>query len=81
MRGEDFNISLDDIVSFATGMPFKPPMGFSPLPTYGFSDDSNFPTCHTCTNGLILPLGHPTYDAFLYHMCYGIVGTAGFGDI
>ena len=62
-------------------MPCEPPMGFSPPPMLGFWSDSKFPTANTCTNTFFVPLDHVTYEDFLWHMCYGIVHTAGFGDI
>ena len=46
----------------------------------GFRSDSKLPTANTCTNTLFVPLDHVTYEDFLWHMCYSIVHTTGFGN-
>ena len=78
---EHFEISLERIVSFATGMPEEPPSGFCPKPSILFQEHSKFPTANTCTNQIQLPLQDMTFEEFKYNMSYGILNTAGFGQI
>ena len=78
---EEFCLSLEDILQFATGASSVPPIGFSPNPTVTFHESSPFPMANTCTNCLKLPLFTSDYDAFKYNFAYGIVNTAGFGQV
>ena len=77
----EFVISLELIVSFATGMPEEPPLGFCPKPAILFLENSKFPSANTCANQINLPLQDMPFDAFKYNMSYGIMNTAGFGQI
>ncbi len=43
-----------------TGMPYAPPMGFTPRPSVQFAITSQFPTANTCANVLYLPLSYIT---------------------
>ena len=78
---EHFEISLEHIVSFATGMPEEPPSGFCPKPSILFQEHSKFPTANTCTDQIQLPLQDMTFEEFKYNMSYGILNTAVFGQI
>lgn len=78
---EMYELSLESIVSFATGMPEVPPLGFSPEPSVTFQSTSNFPSANTCSNELKLPLRPMSNEEFNYNMTYGILNTAGFGKI
>ena len=78
---EKYDITLEDIMSFVTGMPEIPPLGFRPPPTILFQNTSIFPSANTCSNQLHLPLKEMTFEEFKYSMTYGIVNTAGFGKI
>lgn len=78
---EEFVISLDQILAFFTGVPEEPPMGFDPKPSLLFQNKSKFPIANTCSNQLHLPLEEVAYDVFKYNITFGIVNTAGFGQI
>lgn len=83
VKGDTFNLTLEDILHFCTGMPEEPPLGFRPKPAMKFTmaEASKFPEANTCVNILYLPLAHTTYDEFAWHMCYGICNSPGFGKV
>lgn len=81
VKDSTFKMVLADVLTFTTGMPVEPPLGFSPLPSLTFTFESKFPTANTCANVLYIPLEHTCYTEFVWHMCYGILNTAGFGQI
>ena len=74
---DNFTVTLEDILFFATGGRQIPPMGFSPHPTIAFRQDL-YPRASTCANTLELPL-IDTYPEFRAAMCYAICNTVGFG--
>ena len=67
---DNFTVTLEDILFFATGGRQLPPMGF-------FQQDQ-YPRASTCANILELPL-IDTYAEFRAAMCYAICNTVGFG--
>jgi len=81
VKGSTFKLVLTDIVTFTTGMPVEPPLGFSPQPSLNFISTSSFPIANTCANILNVPLEHTCYDEFVWHMCFGLLNSAGFGLI
>ena len=80
-EGEQFQITLGDILFFTTVSPSKPPLGFIPKPSLSFEMDSPFPRANTCTNTLYIPMHHTSLGAFVYHMCFGILNSPGFGQL
>ena len=80
-KEEQHRITLESIVVFATGMPEKPPLGFSPKPSLLFHKDTIFPSANTCANQLYIPVEKMTFDEFKYNVTYGFVNSAGFGQI
>ena len=76
-----FRIKFEDILAFSTGAPVEPPLGFQPSPVLSFQSDSPFPRANTCSNTLYIALQSMGDDVFMYFMCYGILGSAGFGMI
>ena len=75
-----FELSLGDILIFTTGVPSEPPLGFSPNLTVRFTEGV-YPRANTCVNALYLPLCNPTFDDFMYNMCFGILNSTGFGRL
>ncbi|CAC5408832.1 G2H3 [Mytilus coruscus] len=54
---EDGEITLGDVLSFATGADCVPPLGFDPSPSITFLHDSGlFPKANTCSMELKLPV-------------------------
>ncbi len=76
-----FAFTLEDIILFVTGMPYAPPMGFTPRPSVQFTIVSKFPTANTCANVLYLPLLHTTLEELSWHVCFGIQNSGGFGTV
>lgn len=74
-----FSIKFEDVLAFSTGAPTEPPMGFQPSPSLSFQSDSLFPRANTCSNTLFITLQSMGFELFMYYMCYGIIGSAGFG--
>ncbi|XP_068109982.1 G2/M phase-specific E3 ubiquitin-protein ligase isoform X2 [Hyperolius riggenbachi] len=56
-------VSLENILSFATGMDSIPPAGFEPQPSIVFHYSNKFPTALKDLNSMALP-GKITYDNF-----------------
>ena len=75
------SISLVDIFVFTTGMPYEPPLGFSPQPSVSFTSTSAYPIANTCGNIIRLPTKHTSLDEFGWHVCFGILNSAGFGKV
>lgn len=80
---DEFHLTLEDVLIFATGASAVPPVGLIPKPTITFHDRSLFPLANTCTNTLKLPINTSTkdYNLFRYKFVYGIANTAGFGQV
>jgi hypothetical protein len=82
---EEFHLTLEDILVFATGVSAIPPIGFIPHPSIVFHEAKNSlsPMANTCTNTLKLPLKicNTSYEVFKYNFVYGIANTAGFGQV
>ena len=76
-----FSITLEDILSFATGAKSVPPVGFIPSPSILFEQSSFFPRANTCANILFLPLQVANDDNFMFYMSFGVCNTAGFGCV
>ncbi|XP_075701051.1 G2/M phase-specific E3 ubiquitin-protein ligase [Rhinoderma darwinii] len=60
-------VSLEDILSFATGVDSLPPAGFDPPPTILFNYDHIFPSAIKKTHSLELP-GNCSYEEFRKNM-------------
>lgn len=60
-------VSLEDILSFATGVDSVPPAGFDPQPTILFHYDYIFPTANKKTHSMELP-GNCSYERFRKQM-------------
>ena len=76
-----FDISFEDILTFVTGCPNEPPVGFNPVPTIKFQSNCPYPRANTCSNTIQLPLEHSSFESFVYFISYGILNTAGFGTV
>ena len=79
-------VSLEDILTFATGANAVPPMGWSEHPSIVFKpvDDggSDLPSASTCINALYLPTVHyNNYDKFKYKLLFAITCSVGFGMV
>ena len=77
---EVFNITLEDILIFTTGVPTEPPLGFTPGLNIRFVDGI-YPCANTCINSLLLPLRHSSVEEFTCNMAFGILNSAGFGCV
>ena len=75
-EGNQFDISLGDILFFATGSTQVPPMGFDIQPSIEFPFEQ-LPRASTCANVLELPL-IDSYEDFKDTMCFAISNTVGF---
>ena len=83
VKGDSFQLTLSDVMVFTTGVPAEPPLGFSHRPSIKFCE-SLLPRANTCTciNALYLPLTLHTEDDFTHSiMCYGILNSAGYGQV
>ena len=78
---ETFQVSLGDVLAFATGASAIPPMGFNPTPAIKFHSTSPFPLANTCANTLSLPLFSHSHEGFKHSFCYGICNAIGFGQV
>ena len=77
---EVFNITLEDILVFTTGVPTEPPLGFTPGLNVRFVEGI-YPRANTCINALYLPLDHSSVEQFTYNMVFGLLNSAGFGHV
>uniref|UniRef100_A0A673FE31 HECT domain-containing protein n=1 Tax=Sinocyclocheilus rhinocerous TaxID=307959 RepID=A0A673FE31_9TELE len=75
-----FEITLDQLLVFASGADRIPALGFSPQPTLNFIHETGrkYPEANTCLVKLKLPI-HNTYEVFTKYMCEGIVQAPTFG--
>ncbi|XP_038132896.1 G2/M phase-specific E3 ubiquitin-protein ligase [Cyprinodon tularosa] len=71
-------VTLEDVLMFATGVPSIPPAGMDPQPCLEYIYTSNFPMANTCANTLKLPL-LDSYITFKHSMNFGIKNSPGFG--
>lgn len=76
-------VTPSQILSFVTGAPRIPPMGFSNSPTIRFNDDKNkfLPTASTCSLVLWLPLALQEYQQFKEKFDFAVQNTIGFGQV
>lgn len=80
-------LTLETVLSFATGCTQVPPLGFAPfVPSIAFLHDpesdgvkSKFPKANTCALKLYLPVEHDKYVDFKQAVEFGIMNTKGFG--
>ena len=81
----ELKISFENILAFATGSPAEPPIGFLPFPGLCFQSSSPYPRANTCANVIYLPFNEQgsqmPFERFTYYMTYGILNTAGFGQV
>ncbi|KAK9976744.1 hypothetical protein ABG768_021947 [Culter alburnus] len=75
-----FEITLDQLLVFASGADRIPALGFFPQPTLSFIHETGrkYPEANTCLVKLKLPI-HNTYEVFTKYMCEGIVQAPTFG--
>ncbi len=75
-----FEITLDQLLVFASGADRIPALGFSPQPTLNFTHEMGrkYPEANTCVVKLKLPI-HDTYEMFCKYMCEGIIQAPTFG--
>lgn len=76
-----FKIRFEDIIAFATGATSEPPIGFENEPTISFQTKSPYPRANTCANVIYLPCVEMSYANFKHYMTYGVLNTAGFGQV
>lgn len=74
-------LRLENVLTFITGAPAEPPLGFIPQPCIRFHSSSVFPIANTCTNTLHLPLQQVSLQTFKYNILYGICNSIGFGRV
>lgn len=69
-----FEVTMEQILVFASGADRVPALGFSPHPTLNFIHDAGrkYPEANTCLVNLKLPI-HDTYRQFAKFMCDGII--------
>ena len=77
--GGDAQVSLGDVLSFATGANVPPVLGFDHSPVIAFTDMA-FPTANTCAMILRLPTLYDNYDEFKGKMDYGVLNSPCFGQ-
>jgi hypothetical protein len=71
---------LKDILFFATGVEYVPPLGFKTQPAIEFHREGKYPLASTCGCILKLPLEEmDTYDKFKSNMDEGLLNAVGFG--
>jgi len=80
------NLTLTDLLFFATGVKDVPPMGFPTKPEIHFLHESEengrpsaYPKANTCSCILQLPVVHGSYQEFVSAISFGIENTHGFG--
>lgn len=75
-----FEISLEQLLVFASGADRVPALGFSLEPTLDFIHERGrkYPEANTCIVNLKLPI-HATYGQFTKFMCEGIIQAPTFG--
>ncbi|XP_070577462.1 G2/M phase-specific E3 ubiquitin-protein ligase-like isoform X3 [Ptychodera flava] len=84
IQDAETEVTLRDILIFATGLDNIPPLGFSPSPTLEFVRDEGcgriLPSANTCGNVLRIPVVK-SYELFKENMGYGIFNSPGFGQV
>ena len=75
------DVTLEDILVFATGCDEIPITGFDRQPTLEFSTTNIFPTVSTCVPTLRIPLNLQGYEEFSANMRMAIFGSFGFGQV
>ena len=77
---ECFSLTLENILQFATGATYPPPLGFDNNPQIGFAHDSTvtLPTANTCSPTLTLPTAITDVHK---RMTYAIFNSVGFGHV
>ncbi|KAL3054887.1 hypothetical protein OYC64_017751 [Pagothenia borchgrevinki] len=84
--GDSMQVSLEDVLIFASGASAIPAFGFEGTPTVTFLHDNLcgarrlFPEANTCAISIKLPLGH-AFDEFCRYMTSGIIQSPTFGRI
>ena len=83
VAGTESEISPSSVLSFVTGSPTIPPMGFDRTINIHFIDDKSktLPTASTCSLVLRLPLALVEYQQFKQMMDFAIQNTIGFGQV
>ena len=79
----EFQISFENILAFATGAFSEPPLGYEPHPSLSFQTNSPYPRANTCANTIYLSITEPLvpFESFVYYMTSGILNSAGFGRV
>lgn len=73
-------VSLADVMVFATGASKPPPLGFDQPATVTFLDDMGaFPLANTCVNKIQLPVCYTDYEEFKAKMAFAIKNSPCFG--
>ncbi|XP_057198976.1 G2/M phase-specific E3 ubiquitin-protein ligase-like isoform X1 [Triplophysa rosa] len=73
------NLTLQEVLAFASGLEELPPLGFKNQPVIIFIHiGRKFPEANTCDVVLRLPI-HRSYEEFCNHMCSGILQATEFG--
>lgn len=80
---ECFSSTLENILQFATGATYPPPLGFGNNPQIGFAHDSavTLPTANTCSPKLTLPTANADVETFKRRMTYAFFNSVGFGHV
>ncbi|MEQ2312197.1 hypothetical protein AMECASPLE_028338 [Ameca splendens] len=73
-------VTLEDVLMFATGVPCMPHAGLDPQRCLEFLNSSKFPMANTCANTLKLPL-LDNYNTFKDNMNFWMRNSPGFGCI
>ena len=71
-RVKRFQVCLDDVMIFTTGVPSELPLGFSLKPSIKFCD-GQFPRANTCV------LAYRVKINFTCSMCFAILNVGGYG--
>ena len=80
-ENEESAITLADVLFFCTGSKEMPQRAATISPAIAFLHDqeSKFPTAHTCSCVLRLPVVHATYESFKADLTFGFRNGKGFG--
>ena len=75
-------LTLEDILTFATGASQVPPTGWLEQPHIEFKNDSDLPSASTYSNCLYIPTTHANnYDSFKYKFVFAVNCAVGFGQV
>ncbi|XP_039598589.1 uncharacterized protein LOC120519898 [Polypterus senegalus] len=81
LKDGDGDISLGQILAFATGTDYPPALGWTTKPSIEFIYSKDlFPTANTCANILRLPTVHNVYEDFKCNLDFAIQNSPGFGQ-